>query len=143
MVLPIISQEEYELRMDKISLNKGILKIDNREKVIKDASIIFYKLDGDLNKDCLLAHDLTNQLNNKNENEFFKWINILDDIASNKGTGSFYHFINLIYSNLYFGNKNINQIFGKNTFNYYWDKEYNALFLWFGKDYLKIINNRK
>ena len=29
----------------------------------------------------------------------------------------------------------------KNTFNYYWDKKYNALFLWFGKDYLKIINN--
>ena len=96
--------------------------------------------DGDENKDCLLAHDLTNQLNKKNENEFFKWINILDDIASNKGTGSFYHFINLIYTNLYFGNKNINQIFGKNTFNYYWDNEYKSLFLWFGKDYLKIIN---
>ena len=86
------------------------------------------------------GHDLTNQLNKKNENEFFKWINILDDIASNKGTGSFYHFINLIYTNLYFGNKNINQIFGKNTFNYYWDNEYKSLFLWFGKDYLKIIN---
>ena len=33
MELPILTNQEYEYRMDKISLNGGILKIDNRKKI--------------------------------------------------------------------------------------------------------------
>ena len=60
-------------------------------------------------------------------------------MSNNNHNGDFTNFINMVYYNLYYGNKKIVSIFGNNTFNFYWDNKFKALFLWLGKDYIKKI----